>query len=288
MLHGRRHLVSRAEVAALVAAHLRRGHRRSEERILTGSLDHASPARVPADVDHRVEGPLDPVRGGLVGRDRLVVAHRGGIPATRLGDRHREDRLVPVDDVQGEDHRDVQPRLQRGPLHLVDVVHADQVEHRADLAVAYLCEQRLPGSSVRAGRAGHLQLPELFRQRHAADQAVDLGRDQAEPLLRRRSVSVAGRGPGHGPGRRHRDQERARRQRSNHRHGPVCADEPQHRTSHDAASLVGVKVACPPIGVRKPLIRTGCLLNATTTAAAARRKGRRPPGPRPRRTGAAR
>ena len=78
VLHGRGHLVQRAEVAALVAPDLRRGDRRTQERVLPRSLDHAPPARVPADVDHRVEGPLDPVRGGLIGRDRLIVLTAAG------------------------------------------------------------------------------------------------------------------------------------------------------------------------------------------------------------------
>jgi hypothetical protein len=41
-----------------------------------------------------------------------IVLDRGRVPGARLGDRHREDRLVPMDDIQGEDDRDVQPRLQ--------------------------------------------------------------------------------------------------------------------------------------------------------------------------------
>ena len=58
---------------------------------------------------------------------------RGGVPAAGLAERDREHRLVAVDHVQREDQRDVQARLQRGLLGLVDVLDADQVEHRADL-----------------------------------------------------------------------------------------------------------------------------------------------------------
>ncbi len=108
VLHGGGHLVQRAEVAALVTADLRGRDRRAEERVLAGALDHTSPARVPADVDHRVEGPLDPVGGRLVRRDGLVVLDRRRIPAARLPDGYREERLVPVDDIEGEDDGDVQ------------------------------------------------------------------------------------------------------------------------------------------------------------------------------------
>ncbi len=202
MLHGRGHLVRRAEVAALVAVHLRRGYRRPEEGVLPRPLHHASPARVAADVHHRVEGPLDPVRRRLAGRDRRVVLHGGRVPAARLPDRHREDRLVPVDHVQAEDHRDVQPRLQRGLLDLVDVTDAHQVQDRADLPAADLIEKRLSRRAVRAGGTGHLQLPEFLREGHLADQRIDLAGDRRQPLPGRgryTRVRLLGRGQGRLP-----------------------------------------------------------------------------------------
>ena len=198
VLHRGGHLVRHAEVAALIAVHLRRRHRRPEEGVLPRAFHHASPARVSGDVHHGVEGPLDPVRGGLAGRYRRVVLHGGRVPAAGLPQRHREDRLVAVDHVQAEDHRDVQARLQGGPLDLVDVFHAHQVKDGADLAAAHLVEECRPRRAVRAGGTGHLKLPEFLRQRHLSDQRADLAGDRRQPLpchSRQRAVglmSIAG------------------------------------------------------------------------------------------------
>jgi hypothetical protein len=56
-----------------------------------------------------------------------------------------------VDHIEAEDHGDVQARLEGGLLDLVDVVHAHQVEHRADLAAADLIKQGLARRALRAG-----------------------------------------------------------------------------------------------------------------------------------------
>jgi hypothetical protein len=87
-----------------------------------------------------------------------------------------------MDHVQPEDDRDVQPRLQGGLLDLVDVVDAHQVQDRSDFTALDLVEKGLSRRAVRAGGAGHLQLPEFLRKGHLADQRIDLAGDRRQPL----------------------------------------------------------------------------------------------------------
>ena len=62
---------------------------------------------------------------------------RGRIPARRLGERYREDRTDPVDDVVAEEERDVQPRLLDGDaLQLPRDVGAVEAEEGADASRA--------------------------------------------------------------------------------------------------------------------------------------------------------
>jgi len=112
-----------------------------------------------------------------------------------------------VDHIETEDHRDVQARLESGLLDLVDVVHAHQVQHRADLAAADLIEQGLARRAVRAGGAGHLQLADLLGQGHLADQRIDLAGDGIQaPQGGRGGRGLRGRRPG--AGRWQREQRR--------------------------------------------------------------------------------
>ena len=176
VLDRRRHLGGRGEVVALVALDLRRGDRRTEERVLAGALDDPAPARITADVDHRIEGPLDSVSGRLRGGHRLVVLHQRRVPAGRFAERDREHRLVAVDHVESEDQRNLQPGLQRRPLDRVDVLDADEVQHRADLTILGLADQ-VTRRAVGPIRRRHLELAELLGDRHLRQQRADLAVD---------------------------------------------------------------------------------------------------------------
>ena len=81
---------------ALVAAHHRRAHDGREVHVLAEALDHASPARVAGDVDHRRERPGDaapsvppPPPGG---RDPRRVRGRRSPPARAARERSCADR----------------------------------------------------------------------------------------------------------------------------------------------------------------------------------------------------
>ena len=87
---------------------------RVQVRILAGGLCDPAPARLVRDVDHRGVGLLEP-DGGRLARAVLVVVERDlRIEARTGGQRDREDRPEPVDRVEGEEDRDLQPRLLDG------------------------------------------------------------------------------------------------------------------------------------------------------------------------------
>ena len=97
------------EIRPLIALHLGGCDRRPQVRILAGALHDATPPWITADVDHRIERPLDPVGARLVGGHRLGGGHQRGIPARRLTQWHREHRPVSVDHVEAEDQGNVEP-----------------------------------------------------------------------------------------------------------------------------------------------------------------------------------
>ncbi len=85
-----------------------------------------------------------------------------------------------MDDVETEQQRDLQARLQGQRLDLARLRHAADIEHRADMAFADVLE--LVGLAVGLGAgeffAGELvQLAGFFVQRHLAQQGVDTGGD---------------------------------------------------------------------------------------------------------------
>ena len=64
-------------------------------------------------------------------------ARKLGLEARDFGQRHREDGAVAVDDVGGEDQRDLHPRfLDRRVLHDPRHARAIAVEHAGQLALA--------------------------------------------------------------------------------------------------------------------------------------------------------
>lgn len=159
--------VRRRVVVTLVAADLRDGEFRGQVRVFAVPLGDAAPARLVRDVHHRRVRPVDAAAPGLLRRHRRVGARHGGVEARTLGQRDREVRGVPVDDVQAEDQRDAQPRLLDGDvLQRVELRRAD---HREDPA-------ELPGRQRRA-RVGlvaeQLQLAELLGEGHLLEQALD-------------------------------------------------------------------------------------------------------------------
>ncbi len=112
-------------------------NRLPEQRILAAAFDAASPALVAGDVDHRREGPVDAGAGRLERRRCGGAPRQLGLEARDFGQRHGEDGAVAVDDVGGEDQRDLHPRfLDRGGLHDPRHARAIAVEHAGQLALA--------------------------------------------------------------------------------------------------------------------------------------------------------
>ena len=111
MLDAGEHVLVRLEVRALEALHARGREQLAEQHVLAAAFDTAAPALVARDVDHRREGPVDAgarcfERRGFGGASRKIR-----LEARNLGERHREDGAMAVDDVGGEDQRDLQPRI---------------------------------------------------------------------------------------------------------------------------------------------------------------------------------
>ena len=136
-----------------------------------------------------------PGRGRLGRRHARRPLDRRRVPARRLAERDREDRLVAVDHVVAEDHRDLEPAvLDRELLHLARGLGAVHVQHRADEPLPDLVVHRLLRPRARR-RAGHVEgaavlveLPDLLLERHLREERVDL-------LLGRRVDEALGPGP---------------------------------------------------------------------------------------------
>jgi hypothetical protein len=182
-------------VGALKAADLGGRDGGTEEGVLAGALDDPAPARIPGDVDHRREGPVEADRAGLPGRDRLAPLDRLEVPGGGHRDRDGEDGAQAVDDVEAEQRRDAQAvALDREPLEPVDVggigleqqrpdaPAAERLLHRAGLLLTVDPQRRLvrrPRGEAEVEVLG--QLPRLLLGGHAAQQLVgsrpDIGAD---------------------------------------------------------------------------------------------------------------
>ncbi len=116
-------------ILTLEPMHTSPRHRRSQVGILAGSLGDPPPARVAGNVHHRRKGPAHPGGRCLRRRDPRGTLHRGGVPATRLAQRDREDRAIAVDHVEAEQDRDLRGRLLDGDaLYGVYVAGAAHVQ----------------------------------------------------------------------------------------------------------------------------------------------------------------
>ena len=113
------------------------------------------------------------------------AAGKLGLEARDLGQRHREDRAVAVNDVGGEDQRDLEPRfLDRRRLMNPRHARAIAVEDAGQLARAGFLDLlresccRAAGLSAAAvvppqAEAIRLSWPGLFLERHPREQIVD-------------------------------------------------------------------------------------------------------------------
>ena len=129
---GGNRIVGGQAATPLEPAHPGVGHDLAQQQILARSLDPAAPALVAGDVDHRRKGPVDACRRCLDRSRARGAFGEIGVETARLGQRHREDGAEAMDDVGGEDERDLEARLaDRDGLHLPRHPRAIDVEHAA-------------------------------------------------------------------------------------------------------------------------------------------------------------
>ena len=175
-------LVGCAVVGSLDRLDARRPEHRVQVGVLPGGLGDPAPARLVRHVDHRRIGLLEPDNGRLARAVLVVVEGHLRVEARAGGKRDREDGAEAMDGVEGEQHRDLQPRLLNGnALQLPDPRRIGHAQDRAQ-PVAHLL---LGDKEVRQ----ELDLLQLLLERHLREQV-------AHPRL----DSLVGRLPG-GPER---------------------------------------------------------------------------------------
>ncbi len=184
MLGGRQEMLIGLEVGALESLDSRRREQATEQNVLAPALHAAAPALVARNVDHRREVPVDAGASRFERSDLCGAARELGLEARNLGQRHREDGPMAVDDVGGEDQRDLQPRfLHRGVLHDPRHARAVPVEHSGELTQPGLLDlfrkvavarwiERCRGPAA-PGRGHQAQLARFFLEGHPADEIVD-------------------------------------------------------------------------------------------------------------------
>ena len=136
MLDAGRHRRGVRQVALIAADH-RLGHLGIQPGVLSASFRDAAPARVPRDVQHRREGPSDPLPGRLDGGHAGARLHEGGVEGRRQPQRNGENRVEPVDDVPAHEERNPETGLLHADaLELIDLDGVHLVQDGPDLALA--------------------------------------------------------------------------------------------------------------------------------------------------------
>ena len=165
MLGAGHQLVRRAVVGPLDRLDPRSRQHRVQVRILAGGLSDPAPARLVRDVDHRRIGLLEPDHGRLARAVLVVVERHLRIEARTGAERDREDGTETVDGVEGEQDRDLQPRLLHGDaLQLPDPHRIGHAQDRAEP----LAHFRLGDQEVRQ----QLDLLQLLLKRHPRQQVA--------------------------------------------------------------------------------------------------------------------
>lgn len=119
---------------------------------------------------------MDAASRRFAGRDPGGALGMCRVPARSLGQRDREQRLVPVDDVHPQEKGDTEATLFDGDaLKLAGTLDVFDVEQRPDAAG---CDQLFVVRLLRVGarhEPGHelIQLSDLFFDGHPVDQVPD-------------------------------------------------------------------------------------------------------------------
>ena len=155
----------RAVVGALESLDARRRHDGVQVRILAGALGDPPPPRLVRDVDHRGIRLLEADGGRLARPVGRVVRGNLRVEAGAHAERNREDRPEAVDRVEGEEQRDLQPRLlDREPLELPDSCRIGHAQDRPEpTAYGVVGDQEI---------GQQLDLLQLLLERHLREQPV--------------------------------------------------------------------------------------------------------------------
>ena len=140
--------------------------------VFARAFGDAAPARVPGDIEHGREGPVDAFGGGLARRGAGGLADEVRIPTGGFAEGDGEDGAEAVDDVASEDQGDLKAALFHGDaLGFGAVGRSAGVQERAPAAAADLF--LYGGGDGDLHRGGLRHLAEFLFEGHSGDEAGD-------------------------------------------------------------------------------------------------------------------
>ena len=160
------------KVGPLETTHSRGSEETAQPWVLPKPFGNPAPARIPGDVHHGSEHPVDSCGGRFGCGHGLRALDQRRIPGTREPERNREDRAKTVNRIETEDERNSETRiLDRDPLEPVAWSGGRRgSEERSHFA------RGNQGGHLRVGAARQLQLGELadaLCASHALKKIVD-------------------------------------------------------------------------------------------------------------------
>ena len=176
MLGGGRNAILSGKIGSLEAPRLGRRHLRGDPSVLPRTFDDASPAWIARHVEHRRKSQGDPVLRSLFGGDARRLLPQIRRELTRFRQRHGKDRVVAMDHVETHEQGNAETGfLDREALDSARFVRAPEVEQVSDPPGSnpLLQVSELAGTGDHAGRSDHIELPDLFLERHLLEQCVD-------------------------------------------------------------------------------------------------------------------
>src|SRR6476620_2932026 len=98
-----------AQIFSLVSPNDRSRNTGSEIWIFTGSFRNPAPARITCNINHGCKCPGQSVGTGFTRCNTRRFFDQDGIPGAGKSKGNRENSSMPVNDIQPENKRDVQP-----------------------------------------------------------------------------------------------------------------------------------------------------------------------------------
>ncbi len=191
MLGRGRNAIPGGKVSSLEAPRLGRRHLAGDPGILARAFDDASPAWIARHVEHRRKSKRHAVLRRLLGGDarRLLPEIRRELARFRQGD--GKDRVVAMDHIEAHEQGNAEAGfLHREPLDGARLVHPPEVEQVSNPPGSdpLLQVAKFAGAGDHAGRSDHIELPDLFLERHRGEQRIDASHALASILSARADV----------------------------------------------------------------------------------------------------